>query len=212
MFFERMNRSARRMHVGGDSPDQKSAMKTANLARQIVLPGLLALVALVVLLPGCTILTTSEEEGPTGTSNIVYMWIGANADAFTWCSFQTAGCPYGDANFGRNGTLAVAYTQLDLKRTYVNFDLPGLPDGTEVTEAYLELYHGGKNEDGRTDDIDIPVALVPSAWDPMTITHNNQPFQHTPAGFTTLNLKSQAWSGTVNISSQVSGLFANPTT
>ncbi|HLA64705.1 MAG TPA: DNRLRE domain-containing protein, partial [Rhodothermales bacterium] len=140
----------------------------------------------------------------------VYLWVGANADAFTWCGLQTPGCPYGDANFGRNGILPVAFTQLDIKRTYVHFDLPTLPAGTEVQEAYLELYHGGRNEDGRSDDVDIPVALVPTAWDPMTITHNNQPIVGTPGSFTALNLRSQSWSGTPDIAGQVAAMFADP--
>lgn len=174
-------------------------------ARLAAFLGLLTLV-----LPACDVVTVPTTL--TGNSNIVYMWIGADADAFTWCALNTAGCPYGDANFGRHGTLPVGFTQLDLKRTYVHFDLPTLPDGTQVEEAYLELYHGGRNEDGRTDDIDIPVALVPTAWDPMTITHNNQPFQSPPSSFASINLKSQAWSGTRDIAAEVSGLFANPGT
>lgn len=184
-------------------------MTTSNTLRR-TLGAATILVLGLGLASGCSLVPTEEEL--TGNSNIVYLWIGANADAFTWCGFQTAGCPYGDANFGKNGTLPVAFTQLDLKRTYVHFDLPGLPDGTEVEEAYLELYHAGKNEDGRTDDINIPVATVPSAWDPMTITHNNQPFQQTPSGFTSIDLRSQAWSATPNIDVHVTDMFANPST
>lgn len=181
------------------------------LSHVLVALRLAAFLALLVLvLPGCDSIEIPPPPPPPGTSNVVYLWIGADADAFTWCGFQTAGCPNGDTNFGRNGTLPIAYTQLDLKRTYVHFDLPTLPAGSEVEEAYLELYHGGRNEDGRTDDIDIPVARVPSAWDPLTITHNNQPFQGMPGMFTALNLKSQAWSGTADIAGDVSALFANP--
>jgi hypothetical protein len=168
--------------------------------------------ALLAVLPGCDTLIPIPPPPTPGAGNVVYLWIGADADAFTWCALTFPGCPQGDNNFGRNGTLPVAYTQLDLKRTYVHFDLPTLPAGSEVEEAYLELYHVGRNEDGRSDDVEIPVALVPAGWDPLTITHNNQPIQGAAGSFTTLNLNSQAWSGTRDIAGTVAGLFASPGT
>ena len=159
--------------------------------------------------PACSLISDSTSGGDND-SNIVYMWIGADADAFTWCALNAPGCPNGETNYGRNGTLPIAFTQLDLKRTYLHFELPTLPSGTNVEEAYLELYNGSRNEDGRSDDINIPVALVPTVWDPLTITHNNQPFQSTPSGFAAINLNSQAWSGTQNIAFEMRSLFASP--
>lgn len=183
-------------------------MKMRNLHPERICLALFVCVLLLIA-PGCSLITDSTSGGDDD-SNIVYLWIGADADAFTWCALTAPGCPNGETNYGRNGTLPVAFTQLDLKRTYVHFDLPTLPSDTQVEEAYLELYYGSRNEDGRSDDINIPVALVPTAWDPLTITHNNQPFQSTPTGFTAINLNSQAWSGTQNIAVEVRGLFADP--
>ena len=170
-------------------------------------------------LPGCGRTGGMTPVGPVGTttpapsepvSGTVYIWIGAGKDAHVSCGRPAGGCPEGNTNYGLMGSLSVAGWELAIKSAYVYFDMPQLPDGTEIQEAYFEMYHGGAREDGKTDDVLIPVARVGSTWDPRTITYNNQPNKTPGARETAINLNSQDWSGTPNIVGIVNDWMANP--
>jgi hypothetical protein len=141
----------------------------------------------------------------------VFLWIGAWQDAYVSCDYVTD-CQDAGRNFGTDFYLAVADNGFSIKRTYVQFALPAVPAGTVIEEAYFEIYHDARNEDGKTDDVVIPVAEVPEAWDSNTITFANQPFQVAPTGRLNLYLRSQDWSGSENINGSVAAHFANPAT
>jgi hypothetical protein len=141
-------------------------------------------------------------------SGTVCLWIGADKDAYVTCG-RTVGCEEGDHNHGQDIYLVVAGWELAHKRSYVHFLLPILPEGTEIMEAYLEFHHPGKNEDGNTDNVDIPVQKASGDWSPMDLTWNNQP-AFTPSQLFTIDLKSQAWSGSSNIVAAVTDMFGDP--
>jgi len=88
---------------------------------------------------------------------------------------------------------------------FIHFKLPELPTGTRILEAYLELYHNGRNEDGRTDDLKIPVARPGAPWSAMTLTWNNSVNTSSTGGTYGLCLRSWAWSGSPNIASDIQG-------
>jgi hypothetical protein len=134
---------------------------------------------------GPSVATPVKEDPGVMATVPVAMWIAADMDTHT--SFQEP-----QRNFGQ-----IPLVVADLpkgKPTYVRFLMPTLP-GIEVLRAKLELFHSGKNEDGLTDDIQIPVVSNTLPWSPCTLTWNNAPQPFTGNEFV-LNLRSQAWSGT----------------
>ena len=152
----------------------------------------------------------ADEQPPVDpiVSGTVYLWVGASKDALVSCG--GLGCPEADNNYGLLGFLTVAGWQRATKGAYVYFDMPLLPPGTVVEEAYFEMYHGGQREDGKTDDVQIPVARAAGLWSPRAITFANQPNITAGLGETFLNLNSQDWSGTPNIVGIIREWMANP--
>ena len=122
------------------------------------------------LLAGC--LPPQNSGTASGT---VYLWVGADKDTYGSCGNIGLGCPEQNQTFGQNGTLPVAYNGVALKKTYVHWTPPTFPAGTVIEEAYIELWHGGMNEDGQSDEIDIPVVDAQAPWSPETLTWANQP-------------------------------------
>lgn len=165
-----------------------------------------------IILAVCSILTGCDallDNTKLSTSDqYVCVWLSSDRDAFV--SYGRTGEEV-NRNFADND-LSVARGVLGYKYSYVNFSRPEFPEGTEIVLAKLELYHGGKNEDGTTDDITLDVGVVRNEpWGRSTITWNNrpdrggQPFAEVP-----LYLRSQAWSGTGDISGYVKEMFNNP--
>jgi hypothetical protein len=136
-----------------------------------------------------------------GGSGIYFLWIGADMDATVDSSMP-------DVNWGRDGYNRVALGG-QTKRSYIHFLIPDVPEGTDVMEAYVELYHGGKNEDGKTDDIDIPFTEASDTWSATEITWNNQP-AFTPGGTHHIDLRSQSWSASDDLEGLVQGYFDDP--
>src|SRR5690606_11574332 len=99
------------------------------------------------------------------------LWLAADRDAVVRCS--DVGCPDGDNNYGLEGSLAASNEHRDAKASYVHFHLPQVPEGTEVVEAYIELFHAGTREDGQPDDQCLPMAPAAAPWRWDTITWNN---------------------------------------
>lgn len=160
------------------------------------------------LLIGCNnISPNSSNQQASGT---VFLWIGADKDAFVSCGRPAGGCPESHLNFGQNDKLVVANSQVAIKRSYVHFLIPNLPAGTEIQEAYLELYYPAKNEDGQTDDIDIPVVRAVAPWSPLEITYDTEPNSFPSNSEFTLDLESQSWSGSPDIADIVRQIFSAP--
>ena len=158
----------------------------------------LFVIVLSLLVPGC------RKNAPTssgGTAQTVCLWIAADKDTWVW--FE-----YPESSWDKDGYLRVAYYG-DHKRSFVHFHLPNLPAGTEIAEAHMELYHGGTTEDGYTDDLDIQVQRASGAWDPATLTWNNQPTFSRATEFL-IHLRSAAWSASDPILTIVRETFANP--
>lgn len=157
---------------------------------------------------GCELLSDVELPGETlGPSGRVHLWLGADRDA--WVS-AGAREPQ-EANYGGSNDLRVGFALNGdtVTRTYVNFTLPILPEGTTVEAAHLNLYHPATRGDGTPDEIDIPVMTAPEPWSPMVVTAaNTSPF--TPGFTTSLALESDAWCGTGDLSALVADAIANP--
>lgn len=175
--------------------------------------GMLGLVLSLALgLSGCTeIIDALDVEMPAGQYVI---WITASQDTYSSCG-RTAGCEEGDLTFGRHGFLVVAEGILGHKRTYVNYDVSWLPEGTVVEEAHFELYHPAKTEDGQTDDISMSVAAIFDApWTETTLSWNNPPVQGvgTPIGASSLQLRSLDWSRSSELKGTIQRAIDNPGT
>jgi hypothetical protein len=154
---------------------------------------------------GCNV-TSPSQEG----SGVVCFWISSDRD--TYASFGRVGEDV-DRNFGPSGFVAVANGPLGIKHSYVQFTPPSFPEGTEILEAKLELFHSGKNEDGTTDDVNFNVAVIRNeAWSPLTLTWANRPDRDgLPGVDAELRLRSQNWSGTPDISGIVREMIDSST-
>ena len=169
-------------------------------------------VTAILIVAGCNVspLPTGPVNTP-GPGQTVYLWIGADKDTYVSCGGPSLGCPERTWNFGGQSNLSVAGSEIALKRSYVHFTLPTLPVFTKIEEAYLELFHPGKNEDGKTDDILLPVAKCPFQWNPLTLTYENEPVPISTAESSfKIKLRSQDWSGSENINVLMGEYFANP--
>ena len=161
-------------------------------------------ILLALLMASCTSRPVRVLTPGVPISGTVAIWVSAEQDTYISCG-RTSACEEGDLNFGRHSPLAVAGWDLARKLPFVHFELPRLPAGTEILEAYLELNHNAQREDGRTDDLKIPVSMPGAPWNAMTLTWNNN--QNTPAagGAYNICLRSFAWSGSPNIATDIQG-------
>jgi len=122
--------------------------------------------------------TVKVYEGDTATgpwtekgTNTFYVWHQIAPIADSWVKSTSDG----DDNYGEDTKLHVKvkwdgkHSKVDeLRRSYLKFDLSGLPACTVIDSAILHLY--------RTDDYDIPSAYsTTDGWTEMGITWNNQP-------------------------------------
>lgn len=163
---------------------------------------LFSCIALLICSNGCNQLTQATGADTSGT---VCYWFSAVKDCYV-----SSATP--DANHGLEGQIAVQEGVLERRLSYVDFSRAQFPEGTEFQYAKLELFHGGKNEDGTTDDVILNVGSVRTKdWTATTTTWNNRPdFNLQPASGYSLFLRSQAWSGTQNIVSEVDSMFNHP--
>lgn len=167
-----------------------------------------SLFALTSLTTGCiTLPTTTNGVAADGD---VYFWVSSDKDTYVSCGNPNQSCPEQTWTHGTRDQLVTAEWDLGIKKSYIHFTPPTLPPGAEILEAYVELYHSGKNEDGNTDDLTLPVDLAAAPWSPHTLTYGNQPNQQLIGSITQLELASQAWSSTTNIAGYVMGWHANP--
>lgn len=169
-------------------------------------------VALLLALAGCSSPPTGTGGEPVegSASGTVFLWLGSDADTYVSCETGGPPCPGEELNFGTDDFLRVAFSAVALKKTYVRFALPDLPDGSVLTEAYFELYHPGTREDGQSDDISIPVAPAAGPWSPMTLTLANEPNPQLTGGDYDINLNSAEWSGTADLATLVRDWLADP--
>jgi len=166
----------------------------------------LAALSVLSLVTGCITFPSSNEDG----GGDVHMWISSDKDTYVSCGNPMQGCPEKDRTFGTSNQLVAAEWELGIKKTYLHFTPPKLPPGAEILEAYIEVYHSGKNEDGNTDDLQLPIDFAGAAWSPSTLTYANQPNQQLFGSFTTLALRSQAWSSTPDVAGLVQQWIDDP--
>ena len=159
-------------------------------------------------LSGCSLPVTPV----TPSSGTVYMWIGASADT-------KIDADYPDMNFYKAGDLTFARNHLAgasawYAKSFVKFQLPVLPAGTKIDEAYFEMYHSGTTEDGTTDNTEFLVSPVGRQWRADSITWNNSPDRGTPSVAVNpihAKLHSNDWSGTGDITNLIKSWFDDST-
>lgn len=164
--------------------------------------------AALLMLGACSSPTSSGGQGTV--DGTVFLWVGADKDTYVSCGQAGPPCPEENLSFGTHGNLVVARNGVALKKSYVHFGLPILPSGTAVEEAYLELFHPGQNEDGQTDDVNIPVGRAAASWSPHTMTFATEPNPQLTGAETSINLNSMEWSGTPNIVGIVNDWYDDP--
>src|SRR5205807_7695717 len=99
-------------------------------------------------------------------------------------------------------------------KSFVKFQLPHLPAGTKVDEAYFEMFHSGTTEDGTDDNTRFNVSPVGVQWRADSITWNNSPdMRAVSAGLNpwSVILHSNDWCGTTNIASTITTWFDDST-
>lgn len=151
------------------------------------------------LIASCDLVTEITDTTSGRSSGTVYYWISSDADTYVECISVVGPCASFDADRSGSDGLVVASNHFGVKRTYVNFPKPVFPAGTVIEEAYFELYHSGKNEDGKTDDIELKVTRVRDTWNAGTVRYENQPVPVESGGEFGIDLESQDWSGTQDI-------------
>ncbi len=153
-------------------------MKTAKIF-MLILAGVFLLT-----LSGCTLFCPAPTSGgplpppltPTmegsAQGEYAFLWLAADKDAYVGCTAPN--CADGDQNHGTLFHLNVSDPTIPpgTTRIYVEFYLPELPPGTQVEEAYINLYEDSRQVPGTTTR---PVIKVRAEWDPRNINHNNQP-------------------------------------
>lgn len=169
----------------------------------------LFLFLLIPILTSCDLLEEFDIEEVAG-SRVAYYWIMADADTYVECVNAGGGCVPIEANYAGR-PLVTATSVLGVKRSYLDFPLPDFPDGTTVQEAYVELYHSGTNEDGKSDDIFIDMTRVRTPWNANDIHYANQPVRTGNGGEFQLDLESNAWSGSSDIGFLMNQEIQNPT-
>lgn len=153
----------------------------------------------------------APSSSPADDAGTLFLWIGADRDAFTTCSLSTS-CTAGGPNNALAGEIQVANEeQLEQKRGYVHFALPTLPADAVIERAYLELYNPATMGDGRSDDLCIPVVRLLEPWDPFTLDWQNQPLTSAMGGDSALSLRSNAWSS-ADVTVAVREHYADPAT
>lgn len=159
---------------------------------------------------GCNLPT---QPGGTSNTDIAYIWTSAYTD--TYISSQEP-----DRNFSANDLMVaqngVGALGPGLKTTaYVKFLMPILPQGAKVEEAYFEIFHGGKNEDGTTDEITFNVSEIGRPINARTVTWNNGPDGRTfipgmPVSPNPNRFRSQDWSNTPDIAGLIQKYIDDP--
>lgn len=155
---------------------------------------------------GCTKTSSSSSSA----SGVVYMWIGPVAD-----TKLDADNP--DQNFVKSGDNTVARYHIPGSvawhvTSYIKFELPQMPAGTKIDEAYFEMFHSGTTEDGTSDNVRFLVSPINATWRADSVTWNNSPdggaITNGASPFSCI-LHSNDWCGTTNIDSMIIRWFAD---
>jgi hypothetical protein len=98
-----------------------------------------------------------------------------------------------DSNFGNLDALLLLSSADGNERIYLKFDLSSIPDGAKVTKVWLRLYCFSALDDS----VDAWMWGIEGAWDELSITWNNQPFDpesDTPISIRMMTLDdSESW-------------------
>lgn len=154
--------------------------------------------------------TSSDIDSGGGGGNIVYIWLAADKDSYTSCGAAGPPCPANSLVHGQEGFVSVGFNGVDVRKGYVHFGLPNLPAGATLQEAYFEMFYAGRNEDGQTDDVQIPVGRASGPWTVATLSRSNEPNTSLVGGEYSIRLRPQSWSGTANLADIVNAWYSSP--
>lgn len=112
----------------------------------------------------------SNEENPQNSgdgSTTTYFWLAAVKDAYVRSDIPEFN---GSGAFSLNVAHGIPNGE---HRTYFKFFMPQLPDGSEIVEAYINVYED--SETGQPGSGGIPIATAQEEWDPDSLTWIKQP-------------------------------------
>jgi hypothetical protein len=108
------------------------------------------------------------KDDPIITDDSYYVfWLAASKDAHVSSS---------QPDYNYDGMFSLISSHGDPnkeQRFYIKFFMPQLPAGTEVLEAYINIYEDSQT--GQAGTVTIAVDEAVAEWDPYAITWNNQP-------------------------------------
>jgi hypothetical protein len=112
----------------------------------------------------------SNEGNPQNSgdgSTTTYFWLAAIKDAYVRSDIPEFN---GSGAFSLNVAYGIPNGE---HRTYIKFFMPQLPDGSEILEAYINVYEDSRT--GQPGNSGIPIGTAQAEWDPASITWLDQP-------------------------------------
>jgi hypothetical protein len=153
--------------------------------------------------------------GPTTTTVLRRGLHGAVADAYVGGGGTCGGGVFGGGDQPHPSGDLFVHNQADVadfpcfSKTYLRFDLAGIPAGQSIRSARLRLHHMGGSEPTQARPSFIQVYSVGDEWDEHTLTWNNAPMARENLGGTWVQpiLVFTGWPG-VEVSWDVTPLVA----
>ncbi len=166
---------------------------------------ILGFVFIIILSGCCQLSNTCGDDGvDVSTSpNYYYVWLTTSQDAYV--DDRNPDAPFNTFSLNINHGLPNGE-----HRTYLQFFIPQFPEGTEVLEAYINVFEDSQQNNGTQS---ISVREASEGWNSSTITWNNQP---TPPGMGIYVSSIKAfegvnkWRGSDNIKLKAKQFIENP--
>ena len=134
----------------------------------------------------------------------VFLWLSAWEDTYAVSSPGNA-----NVNYGRSSTLLLGRTNVSRSELFVRFQLPGLPAGSVVEEAYLQLFANDQLAGYPSQAAQVPIHEV-DPWQAPTVTWDNRPLAQALRGY--LNVVPNDWARSGNLAGVVQRHVDDPNT
>jgi len=151
---------------------------------------------------GCDFFGTDDSDPDvTGSTDTFCFWLAASKDAYVSSSLP-------DYNYDGTYSLVCSHGEPNHEqRFYIQFFMPQLPEGTEVLEAYINLYEDSQT--GQPGNNNIPVGEAVGVWDPYTITWNDQPNPVGPLGLGSVHIGTYISNNMWRTTQDIKGIVQN---
>jgi hypothetical protein len=141
----------------------------------------------------------------SGNGQVVTSTLYATEDAYTNSAATTT-------NYGISGNLELSKTATSVFRSFMKFDLSGIPDNAVISSALLKLTPDGTENITTTNSTQLFLELVNSSWSESTVNFNSNLSNNTAtSGVVTSNLVSgkRVFDIKVLVQGIADGCFAN---